>query len=96
MNRALPTGKKALRLSFADATMIRHSYKDSVKVGKFDMNRGVIVCNEVEYTSISTFAERHKFKKLGRYMAADGWNECEYYTEADGWKTTYSVRPLPK
>ena len=76
--------------------MIRHSYRNAVKVGKFDTNKAVIVCNGVEFTSLSTFAETHKFEHVGRYMSANGWSECEYYTEADGWKSTYGARPLSK
>jgi hypothetical protein len=98
MNRALPIAQQALRLSFPDGAMIRHSYpkRNAVKVGKFDKNKCVIVCNGVEFTSLSTFAETHKFEHAGRVIKTNGWGECEYYTEADGWKSTYNVRPLPK
>jgi hypothetical protein len=96
MNRALPTAQQALRVSFAHGAMIRHSYRNAVKVGKFDANKLVIVCNGVEYTSLSTFAKAHKFEHVGRSMGTNGWDECEYYTEADGWKSTYGVRPLPE
>ena len=80
MNSKLDKGQRALKKTFTSGTRIRHIYSPyRDEVHGIITSQYEILSNGKHFTSISTFAESHKADLAGRYIAANGWAECEYW-----------------
>ena len=93
MNRGLIKGFQALKAVFKEGDMIRHIYKKNARAGIIDKD-GYIVSDGLSFTSLSTFAEYHKFNLVGRPIATNGWLECEWRNPDTSWQSTYTKRKV--
>lgn len=93
MNRGLVKGFQALKSVFKEGDMVRHIYKKNVRVGIIDKD-GYLVSENLSFTSLSRFAEYHKFNMVGRPISTSGWTECEWRNPDTSWQSTYSKRKL--
>lgn len=93
MNRHFVKGFAGLKKSFEPGDMIRHIYKKTVRAGTID-KQGYLVSDELSFTSLSTFAEYHKFNVTGRPISTNGWKECEWRKADTSWLPAYSKRKV--
>ena len=91
MNRQLLKGFIGLKKSFDHGDMIRHIYKNSVRVGTID-KEGYLVSDDLSFTSLSTFATYNKTTVVGRQIVTNGWLECEWRKADTSWQSTYIKR----
>jgi len=90
MNR-LVKGFIGLKKTFDHGDMIRHIYKNSVRVGTID-KEGYLVSDDLSFTSLSTFATYNKNNVIGRPIVTNGWLECEWRKADTSWQSTYIKR----
>ena len=67
-----------MRKRFTDGQEIRHKLRNSIRIGKYDLQTNTIRVNTLIFDSLSGFAKAH-YKSIGSTRTTvNGWKECEY------------------
>ena len=94
-------GCRDMTKCFTDGQYIRHVIGGSgIWQGIYNMERNKIIVNQaingevnIEYKSLSSFAQAHYRAENSNRTSANGWAECECYVNGQ-WISTYNLCEL--
>jgi hypothetical protein len=67
-----------MRKRFTNGQQIRHTLKNSVRIGTYNLETNTIVFNTLIFDTLSGFAKAHYKSAGSNRQTVNGWKECEF------------------